>query len=547
MFEFNLIRHKNPELFFAVVAPVGADLDKLCQHLTRALLKFDYALEPIHVISLLKRISRPKYLQNEAPNEYRRIKGRMDAGDKFREKVQRDDALALLSLHKVWEFRQNSHSKLVPDKAALTPVHRQAFLFRSLKRPEEVTALRRIYGSNLIVIGLHCARERRVQNLSERIARSAYRTQAEQYRDKAEQLVLRDEADESKAHGQRLRSAFSMADVFLDSSDSKVLTEDLERFLNLLFGKPVITPTKSEVGMAHAYIAAMRSAEMGRQVGAAIVNDVGHVIAAGSNEVPRYGGGTYWERESPDFRDWQKGKDSSDEFKRASLGELLDIFSRKAKLAGNFARRETSAQIEEVLPLLRQTRYMQLIEFVRAVHGEMSALMDAAMRGVSVRGCTMYVTTFPCHECARHIIASGISKVYYIEPYAKSLAMELHDDAIQLDAETESRKVPFLPFLGVAPRAYNQLFSMSRRKNRDGTVISWDERSANPRVSGSFWSYVQYEKEDVNILDETFHQKGVKLQLPERETRDRKTKSRNGRSSKRRSTMARVATKRRSA
>jgi deoxycytidylate deaminase len=274
-------------------------------------------LEQIRVISLLERLDKPRFLQNEPTNEYKKIKGRMDAGDEFRKRVARDDALALLALHSVWEFRQNKHVNVKPEQAALTPVVRQAFLFRSLKRPEEVTALRRIYGSNLIVIGLHCAREKRVQNLSERISRSIYRTQAERFRDKAEELVLRDEADESKAHGQRLRNAFSMADVFLDSADSKALTEDLERFLNLLFGKPVVTPTKAEVGMTHAYIAAMKSAEMGRQVGAAIVNDLGHVLAVGSNEVPRAGGGSYWERESPDFRVGKRV-----EIVRMSSGEL---------------------------------------------------------------------------------------------------------------------------------------------------------------------------------------------------------------------------------
>ena len=36
----------------------------------------------------------------------------------------------------------------------------------------------------------------------------------------------------------------------------------------------------------------------------------------------------------------------------------------------------------------------------------------------------MYMTTFPCHNCAKHIIASGIINVYYIEPYAESEILE---------------------------------------------------------------------------------------------------------------------------
>lgn len=56
------------------------------------------------------------------------------------------------------------------------------------------------------------------------------------------------------------------------------------------------------------------------------------------------------------------------------------------------------------------------------MHAEMFAITDAARRGLSVRDATLYCTTFPCHMCARHIIASGIRKVVYIEPYPKSMA-----------------------------------------------------------------------------------------------------------------------------
>jgi deoxycytidylate deaminase len=548
MFPISLIRHENPELFFALVAPVGADLDRVCEHLRTSLQKFDYSLEEIRLITLLRKFKTPRFLRDEPTDVFDRTNGRMDAGDEFRALADRDDALALLGLYALREFRKSSHQKQNEGEgsAADIPLKRQVYLFRSLKRPEEVTALRRIYGSNLIVIGVHCAREKRVQNLSEKIAKSSYKTQAQKFRHQAESLVLRDEADENKVHGQRLRSAFSMSDVFLDASEAESLTHDTDRFLNLLFGKPVITPTKSEMGMAHAYVAAMRSAELGRQVGAAIVDDAGNVVALGTNEVPRKGGGSYWERESPDHRDWQEGVDSSEEFKRASLGELLFVLSEKKKFTRKFGSQPVEGQIRALLPLLKQTRYMQLIEFIRSVHGEMSALMDAALRGVSVRGCTLYVTTFPCHECARHIIAAGINKVYYIEPYAKSLAIELHHDALQLDSETDQTKVPFVPYLGVAPRAYTSLFAMAVRKRDDGKVIEWDEKCANPRVSGSFWSYIQYEKEDLNFLAETFEKRGLKLQKEGKSEGHTRAKKRPRVGAQGRSTVAGLAAKRRS-
>jgi deoxycytidylate deaminase len=513
MFPVNLIRHQDPELFLGIVAPVGADVDRVCKGLIEALKPFGYKLELIRVIEQLKQFE--KYLKNEPVALDKQIEGRMNAGDNFREKTGRMDALAFLSLSAVIRFRAHKRSK---NRA----ISRQAYLFRSLKRPEEVVALRKIYGSNFILLGIHSAREERMENLAERIAKSRFSAQRDQFRDKAEKLILRDESDEQKAAGQRLRSAFAMADFFLNSSDPQIIRRDLDRFFNLLFGKPVVTPTADEIGMAHAYVSAMRSAEMGRQVGAAIADKNGNLVAVGTNEVPKAYGGYYSEGDSYDKRDWNLGFDSSDRFKLSSLGELLQVLSSKKLLSSDMQQLTTPEQIAQLTPVVKQTRYMQLIEFIRAVHAEMGALLEAASRGVAVKGCTIYVTTFPCHECARHIVAAGISRVIYIQPYAKSLALELHGDAIQLDSIGDPNKVPFLPFLGVAPGIYMDIFGMPDRKDKDGKVIAWNPLEANPRVSGSFWSYFEYEKEDLALLQKTLEEKGFRFEQKKRNFHKRK-------------------------
>src|SRR5882724_7181322 len=106
---------------------------------------------------------------------------------------------------------------------------------------------------------------------------------------------------------------------------------------------------------------------------------------------------------------------------------------------------------------------MDIGEFSRPVHAEMAALIDAARRGVAVDGETMYVTTFPCHNCAKHIIAAGIRKVVYLEPYPKSRASNLHGEEMSLELPTgnEEGMVIFAAYSGIAPRQYRQLFSMS--------------------------------------------------------------------------------------
>ncbi|HXK39541.1 MAG TPA: deaminase, partial [Candidatus Paceibacterota bacterium] len=112
--------------------------------------------------------------------------------------------------------------------------------------------------------------------------------------------------------------------------------------------------------------------------------------------------------------------------------------------------------------------------------------------GVSVQGCTMYTTTFPCHECARLIVAAGIERVVYVEAYPKSRVAQLYDDSIALAAPSEKvvDKVSFQPFVGIGPRRFEDLFSDVTRKKRDlpgnetdlsGDIVDWNIRTAQVR------------------------------------------------------------------
>jgi cytidine deaminase len=128
-----------------------------------------------------------------------------------------------------------------------------------------------------------------------------------------------------------------------------------------------------------------------------------------------------------------------------------------------------------------------LIEFIRAVHAEMAVVTDAVRRGVSVADTVLYVTTFPCHHCARHIIAAGVRRVVYVAPYAKSLAEELHGDAICVDPQerdVDRDKVAFEPFVGVGPARFLDLFEMPPRKDKaTGIVLPFDPKTALPRIA----------------------------------------------------------------
>jgi hypothetical protein len=85
----------------------------------------------------------------------------------------------------------------------------------------------------------------------------------------------------------------------------------------------------------------------------------------------------------------------------------------------------------------------------------------------------LFVTTFPCHYCARHLVTAGVDEVQYIEPYPKSQALDLHDDAIQITTtgwqppSQGGKKVLFRPFSGVAPRLFGRAFLKGDRDLKD--------------------------------------------------------------------------------
>ncbi|MER3422500.1 MAG: hypothetical protein C4293_03980 [Nitrospiraceae bacterium] len=119
----------------------------------------------------------------------------------------------------------------------------------------------------------------------------------------------------------------------------------------------------------------------------------------------------------------------------------------------------------------------------------------------------MYTTTFPCHDCARHLVAAGIRRVAYIEPYPKSLALDFHKDSIIVDPHEEApNKVRFEQFVGIAPTRYMDLFTASARKSNDGKLLPWKKSQAIPRYAQSV-----KEKEAVAYLEEVRRAKGIDL------------------------------------
>jgi len=228
-------------------------------------------------------------------------------------------------------------------------------------------------------------------------------------------------------------------------------------------------------------------------VGAAICTSEGQIIAVGCNEVPKAFGGQYWPGDKLDVRDFELGYDSNVKQRDEALATTFDRLKGNNQLA-------KKVNLDGFKAALQGTRLANITEFGRTIHAEMASLLDAARRGVSVQGHRLFTTTFPCHNCARHIIGAGVKEVVYREPYEKSLASELHEDALVVDpAGSPTDKVIVRRFVGVGPPRYLDLFSMLTRKDPGGNKIDWSEETAEPRLVKDGTGYLTNEED---FLDE---------------------------------------------
>jgi len=118
-----------------------------------------------------------------------------------------------------------------------------------------------------------------------------------------------------------------------------------------------------EYFMGIALLSSMRSKDPSTQVGACIVNPDKRILSMGYNGMPRCC--------------------DDDEFPWARDNSPLDS------------------------------------KYLYVCHAELNAILNCAIGGV--RGCTVYVTLFPCNECAKAIIQSGIAEIVYMsDKYADS-------------------------------------------------------------------------------------------------------------------------------
>jgi deoxycytidylate deaminase len=377
-----------------------------------------------------------------------------------------------------------------------------AYVIRQIKRPQEVMLLREVYGRKFILVSAYGSEHDRKNILEEKLRRSMnLGTKPARISALAEELIQIVADEDEDQFGQHMRDAYHLADVFIAGIEKGPMREKMSRFTNAFFGLNEIAPTKDEYGMYAAKSASLRSSDLSRQVGAAIFTGAGELLTQGCNEVPRAFGGTYWDGEEPDYRDIKLGFDPNDIMKGEVVRDLLERLL-DAKLLKSASKNPIDLVKKLLEPrgrsnrgagagCLRGAMVADLTEFGRVVHAEMSAICDAARNGVSLKNATLFCTTFPCHNCTKHVIAAGIRKVVFMEPYPKSRAKELHQHEIEIEEESGT-KVSFLPFLGISPYRYRDIFQKKSRKS-EGAAKQWYFGEPRPMVDVIAPTYLELE------------------------------------------------------
>lgn len=519
---------KSRELVIAFAGPVGCGINTAKEHVTDVLKSSGYVVHEIKISEYLVECLKNKVVPSNGvvyTSGFERYIQMQDTGNLLRN-VQ-GDILAEYAIKKIAEIRTADIPKEIEDVTTYVP-ERVAYLIDQLKHPDEVALLRAVYGNLFYLFGVLSVSARREGRLKTEGIEPT----------KISELVERDRKQLEK-HGQQLDKALQLADFFIrnDHANVKAIEDQIRRFVDLIHGANGITPSREEYGMYMAYAAGLRSACLSRQVGASIMNPQGSIISTGRNDVPKAGGGLYGpEHGTGDarcvklenatcFNDLYKNKlkDEIGLVIKKKLAEHIGELKAGAKgdqltLLDGISPNAWAADISEAAH--HDTRLGGLIEFSRSIHAEMDAIVSLArLGGGSTEGATLFTYTFPCHNCARHIVAAGISRVYFLEPYEKSLASELHSDAIDIDGQSGSLgtgnasdvpRVQFLHFEGVAPRQYLNMFTPAgdRKDPKTGKAVSVNVRIAEKKVPEYLDDYREYELKVVEHLSNIISELG---------------------------------------
>ena len=310
-------------------------------------------------------------------------------------------------------------------------------VFDSIRNTSEVAFFRKMF-SDFFLIAVDCIEPHRWMRVQEGYGRNYQIFKDDDRRDKNEEGI---------PHGQQVALCVDDADVLIRNDNDPMLRtnfafegrlkEKVGPYIQLFDGQLEL-PTEQETYMSMAYCASLMSQCFKRQVGAVIVDERGRVISVGYNDNP------------PPL------KPCTEEFfachKEIYIEELMSGV-KFCPICGNKLEDfkypyECSSCKKNIYRVIVRDRALSRCS---ALHAEERAIINVG--GRNLEGCTLYVTTFPCFNCAHKILDVGIKTIWYVESYPDEDSLRVFERA---------NTVTLQKFEGVKARAYFRLFPQWR-------------------------------------------------------------------------------------
>jgi len=306
---------------------------------------------------------------------------------------------------------------------------------------------------------------------------------------------LRDQAEDI-SHGQQVKKCNYFSDIIINNNKNfpkrapqtkKDFIDGIhKKYISLIelnkegqFLAPENLPSIDESFMTMAYAESQRSSCIKRKVGAIIasiesidtqgiesINKNTFVLSSGHNEVPF--GSTpcilhpEYERCFRDFLQEEHGKKI---YFCPTCGRKINLPPIKCK----FCNQEFLGGFLKVCPQCKneiEIKYTceckseifkefllsggKLLDMCKALHAEENALLHLTKIGIqNSENLVLYTTTFPCNLCANKIVAAGIKKVVYADPYSVKDAKKI----------LETGKVETKKFQGIKSSAFFRFYN----------------------------------------------------------------------------------------
>jgi len=315
-------------------------------------------------------------------------------------------------------------------------------VFDSIRNTGEVEFFRTVF-PNFYLIAVDCVEEDRWLRVQMTYGGNHDAFKDNDSRDKNEQGLI---------NGQQVSLCVDEADVLITNNNDPMIKTELawkERlsgkiryYLDLFKQEEPKLPSEQEEYMSMAYCASLASQCFKRQVGAVIVDETNRVVSVGFNDNP------------------PPVKPCGSEFYDCYREMYVDEVMANIRFCPKCGAELSDFKFPYICPKCNTNIYRRIIRDraisrCTALHAEERAIINAGAR--NLHGCTLYVTAFPCFNCARKILDVEIKTVWYAESYPDEDALNLFERA----------PIILQKFEGVKARAYFKLFSQWRRRKED--------------------------------------------------------------------------------